>query len=84
MEDKKVHPLHCGFCGKTEKEVMVLFAGPDIFICNECIKLCVEIIREDYDPHYCHDKMDIEDIRSILKELSQKNERKETSEPDGK
>ncbi len=42
--------LRCSFCGKTEKEVRKLIAGPDgVFICNECIDICVGIIEEEYE-----------------------------------
>lgn len=36
----------CGFCGKTNREVAKLIAGPSVFICNECIELCWEIVNE--------------------------------------
>ncbi len=39
--------LHCSFCGKSQKEVRKLIAGPDVFICNECVELCNEIIEEE-------------------------------------
>ena len=39
--------LSCSFCGKTQAEVAKLIAGPAVFICNECIGLCVQILRED-------------------------------------
>lgn len=39
-------PLYCSFCGKVEHEVLVLVAGPTVFICNECVDLCVDIVRE--------------------------------------
>jgi len=39
--------LHCSFCGKTQHEVKKLIAGPSVYICNECIVLCNEIIREE-------------------------------------
>lgn len=35
---------HCSFCGKSQKEVRALIAGPTVFICNECIDLCKEIV----------------------------------------
>lgn len=38
---------HCSFCGKSQKEVEKLIAGPSVFICNECISLCSEIITEE-------------------------------------
>ncbi|MDR3285402.1 MAG: ATP-dependent Clp protease ATP-binding subunit ClpX [Holosporales bacterium] len=39
--------LYCSFCGKSQKEVKKLIAGPSSFICNECIELCTNIIKED-------------------------------------
>ncbi len=39
--------LHCSFCGKTEKEVNKMIAGPSVYICNECIDLCLNIIDEE-------------------------------------
>ena len=41
--------LKCSFCGKTQEEVMRLIAGPDVFICNECVDLCCDIISSEYD-----------------------------------
>ena len=37
----------CSFCGKTQKQVAKLIAGPGVFICNECVDLCVEILDEE-------------------------------------
>ncbi|MBF0163940.1 MAG: ATP-dependent Clp protease ATP-binding subunit ClpX [Magnetococcales bacterium] len=39
--------LHCNFCGKTQHEVRKLIAGPSVFICNECVDLCRDILKED-------------------------------------
>ncbi len=39
--------LLCSFCGKSQHEVKKLIAGPNVFICNECVQLCVDIIREE-------------------------------------
>ncbi|MBF0308835.1 MAG: ATP-dependent Clp protease ATP-binding subunit ClpX [Magnetococcales bacterium] len=39
--------LHCSFCGKNQHEARKLIAGPSVFICDECVDLCTEIIRED-------------------------------------
>lgn len=39
--------LRCSFCGKTQHEVHKLIAGPAVYVCNECIELCNEIIREE-------------------------------------
>ncbi|RMH60293.1 MAG: ATP-dependent Clp protease ATP-binding subunit ClpX [Zetaproteobacteria bacterium] len=39
--------LYCSFCGKSQHDVQKLIAGPSVFICNECIELCNEIIQEE-------------------------------------
>jgi len=41
--------LCCSFCGKSQKEVRKLIAGPTVYICDECIELCNDIIAEEYD-----------------------------------
>jgi ClpX C4-type zinc finger len=41
--------LSCSFCGKSQKEVRRLVAGPTVYICDECIKLCNDIIAEDLE-----------------------------------
>ncbi|MDY6313654.1 MAG: ClpX C4-type zinc finger protein, partial [Clostridia bacterium] len=40
--------LKCSFCGRDQSEVKRLIAGPGVYICNECIELCSEIIEEDF------------------------------------
>ena len=51
MSDKKGSStekvLHCSFCGKNQHEVKKLIAGPSVFICDECIDLCNDIIRDE-------------------------------------
>ena len=42
-------PLKCSFCGKGQDEVKKLIAGPSVFICNECVDLCNEIIAEEWE-----------------------------------
>jgi len=44
-EDKE--SLFCSFCGKSQKEVKKLIAGPTVFVCDECVELCMDIIKED-------------------------------------
>ncbi len=41
------HLLYCSFCGKSQNEVRKLIAGPSVFICDECVALCNDIIREE-------------------------------------
>jgi len=46
-DTNKPEVLRCSFCGKTQDEVKKLIAGPGVYICDECIRLCDEIIAED-------------------------------------
>src|SRR6516164_10071125 len=39
--------LYCSFCGKIQHEVRKLIAGPTVFICDECVEICMDIIREE-------------------------------------
>jgi ATP-dependent Clp protease ATP-binding subunit ClpX len=53
MSDKKSSSeklLYCSFCGKSQHEVKKLIAGPSVFICDECIDLCNDIIRDENTP----------------------------------
>ena len=43
--------LFCSFCGKSQKEVKKLIAGPTVFVCDECVELCMDIIKEDTKNH---------------------------------
>ena len=43
--------LYCSFCGKSQHEVRKLIAGPTVFICDECVELCMDIIREETKSH---------------------------------
>src|SRR5512139_647199 len=47
-KDDSSEDLLCSFCGKSQDEVKKLIAGPSVYICDECIQLCNEIIAEDY------------------------------------
>ncbi len=40
--------MYCSFCGKSQHEVRKLIAGPTVFICDECVELCMDIIREEH------------------------------------
>ena len=44
---ESVDLLKCSFCGKSQKQVRKLIAGPRVYICDECIELCNEIIEEE-------------------------------------
>ncbi|TCN90234.1 ATP-dependent protease ATP-binding subunit ClpX [Shewanella fodinae] len=52
--------LYCSFCGKSQHEVRKLIAGPSVYVCDECVELCNDIIREeikDISPKRDHDKL---------------------------
>ena len=46
-KDSEKNTLYCSFCGKSQHEVKKLIAGPNVFICNECVELCTDIIKEE-------------------------------------
>lgn len=46
---EELNRLRCSFCGKTQEQVKKLIAGPNVYICDECIDLCADIIDEEYD-----------------------------------
>src|SRR5690606_41893439 len=64
--------LCCSFCGKSQKEVKKLIAGPTVYICDECIGLCNDIIAEEIDREATKDtKLSIprpSEIKDILDE----------------
>ncbi|MGH8753369.1 MAG: ATP-dependent Clp protease ATP-binding subunit ClpX [Burkholderiales bacterium] len=65
--------LYCSFCGKSQHEVRKLIAGPSVFICDECIELCNDIIREEAhgEPGAKTGKSDLPVPREIRKILDQ-------------
>jgi len=46
LETKAPPTYYCSFCGKSQKEVEQLIAGPSVFICDECIDLCADIVAK--------------------------------------
>ena len=46
---ESVDLLKCSFCGKSQKQVKKLIAGPGVYICDECIELCNEIVADEID-----------------------------------
>ncbi|MCW8407793.1 ATP-dependent Clp protease ATP-binding subunit ClpX [Legionella sp. PATHC035] len=49
--------LYCSFCGKSQHEVKKLIAGPSVFVCDECVELCNDIIREE--THEAHEEAEV-------------------------
>ena len=63
-------PVKCTFCGKTQDEVHRIIAGPGVYICNECVELCREIIEEDTATQPV-DLSDVPKPREIMDVLNQ-------------
>ncbi|MGY3749875.1 ATP-dependent Clp protease ATP-binding subunit ClpX [Vagococcus acidifermentans] len=65
------HEVRCSFCGKSQEEVKKIVAGPGVYICNECIDLCKEIIDEEISAENATDIINVlkpQEILSVLDE----------------
>ena len=62
--------LFCSFCGKNQKEVKKLIAGPTVFVCDECVELCMDIIQEDTKTNKIKIKQNIPKPREIYSILN--------------
>ncbi len=63
--------LYCSFCGKSQHEVRKLIAGPSVFICDECVELCNDIIREELQEKAQSARSSLPKPREILEVLDQ-------------
>ena len=63
--------LYCSFCGKSQHEVRKLIAGPSVFICDECVELCNDIIREELEEKAQSGRSHLPKPREILEVLDQ-------------
>jgi len=64
--------LYCSFCGKSQHEVRKLIAGPSVYICDECVELCNDIIREELEEHGAMDRENLpkpQEIHGFLNEF---------------
>ncbi|MFO0997137.1 MAG: ATP-dependent Clp protease ATP-binding subunit ClpX [Alphaproteobacteria bacterium] len=61
--------LYCSFCGKSQHEVRKLIAGPTVFICDECVELCMDIIREEHKTTIVKSRDGVPTPREICKVL---------------
>jgi ATP-dependent Clp protease ATP-binding subunit ClpX len=61
--------LYCSFCGKSQHEVRKLIAGPTVFICDECVELCMEIIREENKTSFMKSREGVPSPAEIYKVL---------------
>ena len=63
--------LYCSFCGKSQHEVRKLIAGPSVFICDECVELCNDIIREELEEKAASARSHLPKPKEILDVLDQ-------------
>jgi len=64
-------PLLCSFCGKNQNEVRKLIAGPSVYICDECVELCNDIIREELEEKTQTERSSLPRPKEILEALDQ-------------
>jgi ATP-dependent Clp protease ATP-binding subunit ClpX len=63
--------LYCSFCGKSQHEVRKLIAGPTVFICDECVELCMDIIREENKSSMVKSREGVPTPQDIMKVLDE-------------
>ena len=61
--------LYCSFCGKSQHEVRKLIAGPTVFICDECVELCMDIIKEENKDSFVNNQEGVPTPKEICKVL---------------
>ena len=61
--------LYCSFCGKSQHEVRKLIAGPTVFICDECVELCMDIIKEENKDSFVRNQEGVPTPQEICKTL---------------
>ena len=70
MSDKNnKNILYCSFCGKSQHEVRKLIAGPTVFICDECVELCMDIIKEENKDSFVNNQEGVPTPEEICKVL---------------
>ena len=62
--------LYCSFCGKSQHEVRKLIAGPTVFICDECVELCMDIIKEENKTNIVRSKVGVPSPKDICDVLN--------------
>ncbi len=71
FDDRSRSKLKCSFCGKSQDQVKRLIAGPNVYICDECIELCQEIIHEEFEENFEMGTSDLPKPREIKEILDQ-------------
>ena len=71
MAKDNKNTLYCSFCGKSQHEVRKLIAGPTVFICDECVELCMDIIKEENKSSFVKDDAGVPTPKEICKILDE-------------
>jgi len=71
MAKDNKNTLYCSFCGKSQHEVRKLIAGPTVFICDECVELCMDIIKEENKSNFVKDEAGVPTPKEICKVLDE-------------
>ena len=71
MAKDNKNTLYCSFCGKSQHEVRKLIAGPTVFICDECVELCMDIIKEENKSNFVKDDAGVPTPKEICKVLDE-------------
>ena len=69
MTNNNKNILYCSFCGKSQHEVRKLIAGPTVFICDECVELCMDIIKEESKDNFIKHQDGLPSPKEICKVL---------------
>ncbi len=70
MNKETKNTLYCSFCGKSQHEVRKLIAGPTVFICDECVELCMDIIKEESKNNISKNEEGVPTPKEIFKILN--------------
>jgi ATP-dependent Clp endopeptidase proteolytic subunit ClpP len=66
MTKETKNTLYCSFCGKSQHEVRKLIAGPTVFICDECVELCMDIIKEESKSNFSKNEEGVPSPKEIF------------------
>jgi len=71
MSKETKNTLYCSFCGKSQHEVRKLIAGPTVFICDECVELCMDIIKEESKSNFSKNEEGVPSPKEIYATLDE-------------
>ena len=71
MTKETKNTLYCSFCGKSQHEVRKLIAGPTVFICDECVELCMDIIKEESKSNFSKNEEGVPTPKEIYSTLDE-------------